>query len=160
MVTACARGRHRRCESGQALIVALLALLMVSVACALLAGSLLLHLRAARHEAEDVRLAALADAAVAASLAELAASPASRGVIEREFDGGSIASEIARPGPGRAVVVARADYRGRTRRVRAEIRLSAAGPRVVAWRPLPTAGGRSTPLTRRSGPRARPAGRS
>jgi hypothetical protein len=140
MVTA--RGRHRRCESGQALIVALMALLMVSVACALLAGSLLLHLRAARYEADDVRLAALADAAVAASLAGLAASPASRGVIERELDGGSIASDVARTGPGRAVVVARADYRGRTRRVRAEVRLTAAGPRVIAWRPLPAIAGR------------------
>lgn len=139
------RGRHRRCESGQALIVALLALLMVSVACALLAGSLLLHLRAARHEAEDVRLAALADAAVAASLAELAASPASRGLIAREFDGGRIASDVTRPELGRAVVVARVDYRGRIRRIRAEVRLTAAGPRVVAWRPLPAAAGRSTP---------------
>ncbi len=139
MVTA--RGRRRRSESGHALIFALVALLMVSVAGALLAGSLLLHLRAARHEAEDVRLAALADAAVAASLAELAASRASRGLIEREFGGGSIASAIDRPAPGWAVVVARAVYRGRARRVRAEVRLTAAGPRVVAWRPLPPTAG-------------------
>jgi hypothetical protein len=132
-----ARGRRRRSESGHALIFALMALLMVSVAGALLAGSLLLHLRAAHHEADDVRLAALADAAVAASLAELAASPASRGLIEREFGGGGIASEIEHPEPERAVVVARAVYRGRTRRVHAEVRLTAAGPRVVAWRPLP-----------------------
>jgi hypothetical protein len=140
MVTA--RGRHRRSESGQALIVALLALLMVSVAGALLAGSLLLHLRAARHEADGVRLTALADAAVAASLAELAARPASRGLTERDFGGGSIASDIARPRAERAVVVARAAYRGRTRRVRAEVRLTAAGPRVIAWRPLPAIAGR------------------
>jgi hypothetical protein len=114
-----------------------MALLMVSVAGALLAGSLLLHLRAAHHEADDVRLAALADAAVAASLAELAASPFSRGLTERDFGGGGIASDIDRPEPERVVVVARAVYRGRTRRVHAEVRLTAAGPRVVAWRPLP-----------------------
>ena len=65
---------------------------MVSVAGSLLAGSLLLHLRTARHEADGVRLAALADAAVAASLAELAASPASRDLTERDFGGGSIAA--------------------------------------------------------------------
>ncbi len=141
MVTA--RGRHRRSESGQALILALLALLLVSVASALLAGSLLLHLRAARHEAEDIRLVALADAAVAAALAELAASPASRGLTERDFGGGSIASDIDRPEPERAVVVAWAVYRGRTRRVRAEVRLTATGPRVVAWRPLPPTAGRA-----------------
>lgn len=140
MVTA--RGRRRRSESGHALVFALMALLMVSVAGALLAGSLLLHLRTARHEAEDVRLAALADAAVAASLAELAASPASRGLAERDFGGGSIASDIDRPGPERAVVLARAVYAGRTRRVRAEVRLTAAGPRVTAWRPLPSGAGR------------------
>lgn len=137
------RGRRRRSESGHALIFALMALLMVSVAGALLAGSLLLHLRAARHEADDLRLTALADAVVAVSLAELAASPFSRGVTEREFGGGSIASEIDRPEPGRAVVVARAVYRGRTRRVHAEVRLTAAGPRLVAWRPLPPGTGRS-----------------
>lgn len=140
MVTA--GGRHRRSESGQAMILALMALLMVSVAGSLLAGSLLLHLRAARHESEGVRLAALADAAVAASLAELSASPASRGLAERDFGGGSIASAIDHPEPERAVVVARAVYRGRSRRVRAEVRLTAAGPRVVAWRPLPAAAGR------------------
>lgn len=134
MVTA--RGRHRRSESGHALVLALLVLLMVSVAGGLLAGSLLLHLRTARFEADGVRLAALSDAAVAASLAELSASPASRGLTERDFGDGRIASEIARPESGRAVVVARAVYRGRTRRVRAEVLLTAAGPRVVAWRPL------------------------
>lgn len=139
MVTARGRcRRYRRSESGHALVFALMALLMVSVAGALLAGSLLLHLRTARHEVESVRLAALADAAVAASLAELAASPASRGVTERDFGGGTIASEIERPGAGRRVVDARAVYRGRTRRVRAEVRLTAAGPRVIAWRPLPS----------------------
>jgi hypothetical protein len=140
MVTA--RGRRRRSESGHALIFALMALLMVSVAGALLAGGLLLHLRAARHEAEGIRLTALADAAVAASLAELAASPFSRGLAEREFGGGSIASDIDRPEPGRAVLVVRAVYRGGTRRVRAEVRLTAAGPRVTAWRPLPPGAGR------------------
>lgn len=129
--------RNHGGESGQALIMALLALLLVSVASALLAGSLLLHLRAVRHEAGGVRLAALADAAVAASLAELAASPASRGLSERDFGGGRIASDIERPAPERAVVTVRAVYRGRVRRVRAEVRLTAAGPRVVAWRPLP-----------------------
>lgn len=141
MVTATARGWRRRSESGHALVLALLVLLMVSVAGGLLAGSLLLHLRTARFEADGVRLAALADAAVAASLAELAASPGSRGVIERDFDGGRIASEIGRPGPGRAVIVARVAYRGRVRRVLVEVRLGAAGPRVIAWRPLPPAAG-------------------
>jgi Tfp pilus assembly protein PilX len=140
MVTA--RGRHRRSESGHALVFALVALLMVSVAGALLAGSLLLHLRTARYEADDVRLMALADAAVAASLAELAASPGSRGLTERDFGGGSIASDIARPQAGWAVVVARAAYGRSTRRVRAEVRLTAAGPRVVAWRPLPATAAR------------------
>jgi Tfp pilus assembly protein PilX len=140
MVTA--RGRHRRSESGHALVFALVALLMVSVAGALLAGSLLLHLRTARYEADDVRLTALADAAVAASLAELAASPASRGLTERDFGGGSIASDIDRPEPELAVVVARAVCGRSTRRVRAEVRLTAAGPRVVAWRPLPATAAR------------------
>lgn len=140
MVTA--GGRLRRSESGHALIFALVAMLMVSVAGSLLAGSLVLHLRAARHEAAAVRLAALADAAVAASLAELAASPASRGVTERDFGGGRIASEIDRPEPELAVVVARAVYGRGARRVRAEVRLTATGPGVIAWRPLPAAAAR------------------
>jgi hypothetical protein len=139
MVTA--RGRRRRSESGHAMIFALMALLMVSVASALLAGSLLLHLRTARDEADDIRLAALADAAVAASLAELAASPSAGGLSERDLGGGRIASEIDRPEPERAVIVARAVYRGRTRRVQAEVRFTAAGPRVIAWRPLPPTAG-------------------
>ena len=53
-------------EKGQVLMAALLALFLVSVAGALLAGALELKLRTARQAARNVRLTAYADAACAA----------------------------------------------------------------------------------------------
>ena len=115
------------------MVMALYATLLLSLALAVAGSALLLQLRESQHEAIAVRLAALADAAVAETLSGLAASAYAGGVPEHEFGGGTISSEL-QPGEGEdLVVLARAAYAGRQREVRADVRRTVLGPIVVRW---------------------------
>lgn len=120
-------------EDGQILLLSLLVVVVLTAALLLIAATLQSRMKLARAETAAIRLTALADAALAETLAHLAADPAYPGLPEREFGGGTIASRV--DGGGAAVTVrARADYRGRRRTVRAAVQLTVLGPVVLDWR--------------------------
>jgi hypothetical protein len=81
-------------QRGYALLLALFALLTAELAALIAAASLAVHFREVRHESETIRLTAITDAAVAETLAELARSPAHRGLSRRPFAGGWIESRV------------------------------------------------------------------
>ena len=127
----------RRGESGYALLMALLVILLLSIALGLLAESLQLRLRLVREDAENVILSALSDAAVAETVANLTRSADYPGVPEHEFGGGKIASRVLPLGAGFYNVVATATYGHRTRTVEAEVfRPPDKAARVRRWRRL------------------------
>ncbi|HEX4953246.1 MAG TPA: hypothetical protein VF017_07625 [Thermoanaerobaculia bacterium] len=132
-----------RRERGQVLLVALFALLLLSTALALVALLVTEEQRAARREVGSLTLAALTDAALAESLARLAAGRSFPGLAERDFGGGTIRSELEWLGSERLEIRAHASWRGRVRSVRAEVDLTAGPPRVVSWRVLPRRDGGS-----------------
>lgn len=132
------RVRGRR-HAGVALVSTLVAVLLVGVALALLAASLQLRLRSARQEARAVRLTALADAAVAATLAELAADWNCPGLAEREYAGGTFASRVDWLDLELREVTVHADDGGVGRVVRVRVARTASGLRVSGWRRLPAA---------------------
>lgn len=128
----------RRGEAGYALLTALLVLFLVSIALSLLAASLQVRMRLVKQDGETVILTALADAAVAEAVANLAHTPNYKGSPERKFGDGKIASEVTSLGPGLYDVVATARYADRKRVVQAEVFRAPGGiARVRRWRRLP-----------------------
>jgi hypothetical protein len=125
----------RRREAGYALLVALMVVFLVSVALSLIALSLAVRLSSARLEARGVTLSALCDAALAETLAGLAAGGAG-GVSSHAFGGGQIGSQVESLGPQQFVVTATATYGGRARTVVANVVRDAQGTRVVHWQRL------------------------
>lgn len=124
-----------RKESGFALPAVLLAVLLLSIALALVAASLQLRMRLVRREAQSLTLTALSDAAIAETLAWLSQNPYYGGVPEKDFGGGRLRSQVRFLSPDRYEVVTTAVYAGRERTVEAEvIRPPAAPARVVRWR--------------------------
>jgi hypothetical protein len=123
-----------RGEAGFGLLGALIVIFLLSIALALLAGSLQLRMR---EDAQTVILTALSDAAVAEALANLVQSPDFPGAPEHEFGQGKIATQVESLGPGLYDVVAVAKYSGRTRTVEAEVFRAPGIARVRRWRRLP-----------------------
>jgi hypothetical protein len=128
---------HGRGESGYALLTALLVIFLLSIALALLGGSLQLRMRLVREDGQSVILSALSDAALAEALANLAQSASYSGSPEHEFGGGRIASAAEPVGPGIFDVTATARYASRTRVVEAEVFRAPGVARVRRWRRLP-----------------------
>ena len=127
----------RRGEAGYALLTATLVIFLLSIALGLLAESLQLRLRLVREDGESVILSALADAAVAEAVANLAQSASYSGSPEHEFGGGEISSQATSMGPGLFEVTATATYRNRKRMVEAEVFRASGTARVRRWRRLP-----------------------
>ena len=125
-------------ERGQALVLALLAVLVLGAALALVAGSLVSRMQRLRVESRETALLALADAAVAETLANLAGRPSAGGLAEKPFGGGTVESTVAHGAAGAFTLVARASYRGATIEVEVVGRIADEGPRVTGWRRLPT----------------------
>lgn len=123
-------------EAGQALVVVLTVVLLLGVALALVAALLISRMQRAQDETRRVTLNALADAAMAETLANLAAYPRYGGVPERPFGGGTIESSVA-SGSGGFVIHAEARFEGAELAVEARGRLGDLGPLVTAWRRLP-----------------------
>lgn len=122
-------------ESGFALPAVLLAILLLSIALALVAASLQLRMGLVRREARSVTLTALSDAALAETLAELSEDAHFLGVPEHALGPGRLRSEVRRLSPGRYEVVATAVHAGRERTVEAEVLRPIGAPaRVVRWR--------------------------
>lgn len=134
-------------ERGFAVVISLVALLLVSVALALLATSMRLEMEEATRSASRMRLTALSDSALALTLARLAASDGVYGGLREEaFGDGFMTSRIQRLSGGRMRIVLTVRYRGRRRSTEAFVRLTDGTLRVLRWRRLPGAGGWRTTL--------------
>lgn len=129
------QGKGRRRDEGSALVVALLVLLLTSLAGALVAAELAVILRSGREDADRVRLRALLDAGTADALARLAEEPWSRGG-EVELDGGRARSEILLgDDDDLRIVRVEASFRARTVVAELEVRRKEGDlPRVLSWR--------------------------
>lgn len=130
----------RPSERGQALVLALLAVLVLGAALALVAGSLVSRMQRLRVESRETALLALADAAVAETLANLAGRPSAGGLAEKPFGGGTVESTVAHGAAGAFTLVAHASFRGAEMGVEVRGRITDEGPRVTAWRRLPASG--------------------
>lgn len=120
-------------ESGFALVTALFAVFLLSVALALVGTSLQLRMSMVRQEARSLTLTALSDAALAETLAHLAIDATYRGVAAHPYGGGTIESEVVRVSTTRYQVRASAFYAGGERAVRAEVLRLPEGTQVVSW---------------------------
>jgi hypothetical protein len=130
--------RTRGRQSGHALLLALIVIVLVGVAGAVLTTSLGLHLHAARDETQRIQLVAMSDAAVAESLAELAASPGFAGVSKHDFGPGQIESSIQTVAASQRRIIAIATLtNGRELRVATDVRLLHTGLVVTSWQRLP-----------------------
>ncbi|HVS63913.1 MAG TPA: hypothetical protein VMT85_10485 [Thermoanaerobaculia bacterium] len=107
--------------------------MIASAAMLLGIAALGIEYRETRDEAVRIRLGAMVDAAVAETLAH----PHLLRVVRRPFEAGWIESRVERRPGGRAVVRAYAGLDPRTRGAEVVVVVTATGPRVVSWRPLP-----------------------
>lgn len=123
-------------ESGSALLAALAVALLLGIALDLVAASLALRMRELRREQRVAELDALADAALAETLAELSRSGAFSGVDRHAFAGGELSSEVERISSGPLAVyrvTATGSRDGWTRSVEARVERSLTGTRVTSW---------------------------
>lgn len=124
---------RRRRESGQALLFALLALLIASMAAALVAEDLWLRERALQEEAGRVRLRGLLDGALADALARVADRRPLR-AEEVWGDGETTARRVRDLGDNRFLLRVTATYKARRGAAEAEVWLTVDGPLVQSWR--------------------------
>ncbi|MCU0306095.1 MAG: hypothetical protein MUC56_18725 [Thermoanaerobaculales bacterium] len=122
---------HR--EAGAALVFAIVALAIVGLMVALVAASIRPRITSHEHLERTVRLTALADGGLAATLAELATDEAFAGLAERPLGDGVIGSEVRQVGAHEVEVVAVGQTRGWRATVIARVDLEH-GPRVMSWR--------------------------
>ena len=123
----------RNGRSGQALLIAILVVLIVAFAAALIFAHYTLQTRISLQQSRQIRLIALNDAALAEALAHLAENEGFRGEGPHEFADGEISSVVRSLVDGRREILATAIYRGWTRRTRLEVTMVAGGPRVDSW---------------------------
>jgi type II secretory pathway component PulK len=133
--------RQPRGEAGFALLTALLVLFLVSLCLSLLSLSLLLRLRAVRQESQGVILTALADAALAEAVANLAVDANFNSVPEHPLGSGRITSQVTKLSATSFRIVATARLETRTRTVEASVQRTPAATEVRQWRVLPPRGG-------------------
>ena len=126
-------------QSGHALLVAMIILLLVASAATMVAAHFGFRARQASQESRRIHLVAMTDAAIAQSLANLNESSGYGGVPRREFGGGTIASEITSLPDNRRLILATAQYRGWNRRVQMRVELQTGRLVVEAWSSLPPA---------------------
>ena len=119
-------------ESGVALIFAIVALAIVALMVGVVAASIQPRIVTHNHLERTVRLTALVDAAMAATLAELAADPHDSGIDERGLGDGSMSSTVTRVGLHEVEVTAVGRARGWRAVVVARVNLEH-GPRVLRW---------------------------
>jgi len=119
-------------ESGVALIFALVALAIVGFMVAVVAASIQPRITTHNHLERTVRLTALADAAMATTLAELAVDRHDSGVAERSLGEGSFSSTVTQIGLHEVEIVAEARARGWRAVLVARVDVEH-GPRVLRW---------------------------
>ncbi len=125
--------RSPRGETGFVVAFALMLLLVLALAFAVLSEGVVARMREEQREARLVRLSAACDAALAKTLAGLAASPGYLGFTSQAFGDGTIESEVQSFGTGR-LVRAKATVGETTREIEATIDLSSGRPWVARWR--------------------------
>jgi len=123
-----------RPRQGYGLLLALVVIVVMMTALGLLASSLRMGMQEVKRELRTVSLIALTDAAMAETLANLAADNNFDGVQEYRFGDGLISSEIRPLGPRKVEIRARASYGGHDRTLLAEVRLTPSGPLVLGLR--------------------------
>lgn len=129
--------RGKSGEAGFALLTALLVIFLVSLCLTLISVSLLLRMRAVRRESQGVLLTALADAALAESVANLAVDANFAGVPEHPLGKGKITSHISKLSATQFRIVATAKLGTRTRTVEAFVQRTPISTEVRQWRVLP-----------------------
>jgi hypothetical protein len=127
------RRARRRSESGEALLFALFALLLLSLSLALLALTMRARLEEQQRFARRARLDLLLDGAMAETLGRLAVDPRFSGVAPRSTGPGEGWSDVERVSAEYARVEARAKLGGHEVSGRAVVRLVPGPPRVVRW---------------------------
>jgi len=130
------RPPRQAADSGFALLVALFVVFLLSVALSLVGMSLALRLRVARDEARASMLTALCDAAVAETVAGIAAGLPD-GIDEHPFGGGSIGSQVQTVAAQHYRITATARVGTKARSVLADVVRDDQGTRVVHWQRLP-----------------------
>ena len=139
---ACAARPSVFAESGHALVLALIVLLLTATSMTLLSRTLLMELRETRAAEARLHLVALADAVLAESLAHLAQQPGFRGVQRRQVGAGQVESQIAPDGPARPSgqplrIGVTSRVGGRSYRVEARVRVRPGeSPELLSWRRL------------------------
>lgn len=123
-------------EAGQAILITAMVLFLLMLALALVDEALIARLRAIRDESRRVEIDALADAAMAEALANLAANPAYPGAAPHGLARGEISSRIVKLDLTRYEVTAEARFAGDRRALRAEVDLPWGRPIVASWRSL------------------------
>ncbi len=123
--------RSRR-ESGVALVFAIVALAIVAFMAAIVAASIQPRITTHAHLERTVRLTALVDAAMAATLARLAVDRFDRGVREQALGDGVMSSVVTRISLYEVEVVAQGRTRGWRSTVVARVDVEKR-PRVMRW---------------------------
>jgi len=123
----------RRGERGSAVLLALVTAIVLSMGVLLVAGMIQSRRAAFDVERRNVTLTALADAAMAESLAELDHDPLYRGFASRSFGGGVISSGVTGIGLFRKRVLVRAEYRGWTTEIEGEVDVRNDRARLIRW---------------------------
>lgn len=126
-----------RGEAGVALLMTLVTILLLGVALSLIGGSLAHRMLLTRHEAENVILTALDDAALAEGLAALAVSGFTSGVPEHDYGQGKIECRIEPLGGALFRIEATATYGRRKRAAEAWVQRIPGEVRVQRWRRMP-----------------------
>ncbi len=125
--------RTARADAGFSVLFAIVAMVLTGVAMMMVLDAVNHDIGQLRLEERSTQLVALTDAALAETLAGLAADPAFAGVGRRALGEGQIASSVAAGADGVTVVRARAWFGGWRGELAADVRLGADGPRVVRW---------------------------
>ena len=128
-------------SSGHALVLALVVLLLTATSMMLLSKSLLVRWQRVWSEADRIELVALADGAMAQSLAALAERETFTGAPARPLGRGTIESRVQpvpafeRSSPTAREVIVEVTSRigGRSFHQRAVVALTEQGPRVLSW---------------------------
>lgn len=120
-------------ESGSALLLALLTVLITTMAVLLVAALIQGRRLAFNVEQRNATLSALVDASMAESLAGLDTHKNFRGVAEHPLDSGLISSTVVFGKVGFRRIAARADFRGWVSVIEARVDIRGGHPIVMEW---------------------------
>lgn len=123
----------RHGERGFTVLLGIIAMVLAAMAAAMVLELVHHDVGELRLEERSATLVALSDAALAESLARLAADPAFPGFPSRPLGAGRISSTVEHQSGG-ALVRARAESAGWQAVLEAEVDLAAGSPRVTSWR--------------------------